>query len=182
MDSSTSDSHRQHVGLCGRHGRSHRPRLRRPAQPLRGRPQRHHFQDRRRPPDFRLRHPGPSMAAYHLAFGPDGYLYVSGPTTSSFDSVHRISEQGEVEVFYRGLGRPQGIAFDEDGNLYIALPSADAAAWCASRPTARPSCFSPALGSWVWPSPHRAPWSSPPPTRCTASMSASRAGRWSNGR
>jgi sugar lactone lactonase YvrE len=62
----------------------------------------------------------PSMAAYHLAFGPDGYLYVSGPTTSSFDSVHRISEHGEVEVFYRGLGRPQGIAFDEDGNLYIA--------------------------------------------------------------
>jgi sugar lactone lactonase YvrE len=62
----------------------------------------------------------PSMAAYHLTFGPDGYLYVSGPTTSSFDAVHRISEQGEVEVFYRGLGRPQGMAFDEDGNLYIA--------------------------------------------------------------
>jgi len=62
----------------------------------------------------------PSMAAYHLSFGPDGYLYVSGPTTSSFDAVHRISEHGEVEVFYRGLGRPQGMAFDEDGNLYIA--------------------------------------------------------------
>jgi sugar lactone lactonase YvrE len=62
----------------------------------------------------------PSMAAYHLAFGPDGYLYVSGPTTSSFDSVNRISEHGEVEVFYRGLGRPQGMAFDEEGNLYIA--------------------------------------------------------------
>jgi sugar lactone lactonase YvrE len=25
-----------------------------------------------------------------------------------------------VEVFYRGLGRPQGVAFDRDGNLYIA--------------------------------------------------------------
>ena len=62
----------------------------------------------------------PSIAAYHLAFGPDGYLYVNGPTTSSFDSVHRISHQGEVEVFYRGLGRPQGMAFDEDGNLYVA--------------------------------------------------------------
>src|SRR6202171_1125715 len=33
----------------------------------------------------------PSIAAYHLAFGPDGYLYVSGPTTSSFDAVHRVS-------------------------------------------------------------------------------------------
>ena len=62
----------------------------------------------------------PSMAAYHLAFGPDGYLYVSGPTTSSFDCVYRVSDHGEVEVFYRGLGRPQGMAFDEDGNLYIA--------------------------------------------------------------
>jgi sugar lactone lactonase YvrE len=62
----------------------------------------------------------PSMAAYHLAFGPDGYLYVTGPTTSSFDCVHRISDHGEVEVFYRGLGRPQGMAFDVDGNLYAA--------------------------------------------------------------
>ena len=62
----------------------------------------------------------PSLAAYHLAFGPDHYLYVSGPTTSSFDAVHRISEHGEVEVFYRGLGRPQGLAFDEEGRLYVA--------------------------------------------------------------
>jgi len=62
----------------------------------------------------------PSIAAYHLAFGPDDYLYVTGPTTSSFDAVHRISHAGEVEVFYRGLGRPQGMAFDEDGRLYVA--------------------------------------------------------------
>ncbi|HEX3880321.1 MAG TPA: IPT/TIG domain-containing protein [Bryobacteraceae bacterium] len=62
----------------------------------------------------------PSIAAYHLAFGLDGYLYVSGPTTSSFDCVHRISREGEVEVFYRGLGRPQGVAFDEEGRLYVA--------------------------------------------------------------
>ncbi|MGH9661012.1 MAG: IPT/TIG domain-containing protein, partial [Bryobacteraceae bacterium] len=50
----------------------------------------------------------PSISAYHLTFGPEGYLYVTGPTTSSFDSIHRISHEGEVEVFYRGLGRPQG--------------------------------------------------------------------------
>jgi len=62
----------------------------------------------------------PSIAAYHLAFGPDGYLYVTGPTTSSFDCVYRISAAGHVEVFYRGLGRPQGMAFDSMGNLYVA--------------------------------------------------------------
>jgi sugar lactone lactonase YvrE len=66
----------------------------------------------------------PSIAAYHLAFGPDGYLYVTGPTTSSFDCVHRISVHGEVDVFYRGLGRPQGMAFDEDGRLYVAASMA----------------------------------------------------------
>lgn len=62
----------------------------------------------------------PSIAAYHLAFGPDNYLYVTGPTTSSFDSVYRISHAGEVETFYRGLGRPQGMAFDDEGALYVA--------------------------------------------------------------
>jgi len=62
----------------------------------------------------------PSIAAYHLAFGPDRYLYVTGPTTSSFDSVYRISHEGQVEIFYRGLGRPQGMAFDEEGRLYVA--------------------------------------------------------------
>jgi sugar lactone lactonase YvrE len=62
----------------------------------------------------------PSIAAYHLAFGPEQYLYVTGPTTSSFDSVYRISHTGEVEVFYRGLGRPQGVAFDEEDRLYVA--------------------------------------------------------------
>ncbi len=62
----------------------------------------------------------PSIAAYHFVLGPEGYLYVTGPTTSSFDCVHRISRTGEVEVFYRGLGRPQGMAFDAENRLYVA--------------------------------------------------------------
>jgi sugar lactone lactonase YvrE len=62
----------------------------------------------------------PSVSAYHLAFGPDDALYVTGPTVSSFDAVTRVDENGVPELFYRGLGRPQGLAFDRDGNLYVA--------------------------------------------------------------
>jgi SMP-30/Gluconolactonase/LRE-like region len=62
----------------------------------------------------------PSISAYHLAWGPDQHLYVSGPTTSSFDSIYRVASNGDVDTFYRGLGRPQGMAFDADGNLYSA--------------------------------------------------------------
>ena len=62
----------------------------------------------------------PSVAAYHLAFNPNGDLYVSGPTTSSFDRIYRITPGGDVSVFFRGLGRPQGLAFDRDGNLFVA--------------------------------------------------------------
>ncbi|MBI3651435.1 MAG: gluconolaconase [Acidobacteria bacterium] len=61
-----------------------------------------------------------SMAAFHLAFGPDHYLYVTGPNISSFDSVMRISPEGEVSRFFTGLGRPQGLAFDTVGNLYVS--------------------------------------------------------------
>jgi sugar lactone lactonase YvrE len=62
----------------------------------------------------------PSLAAYHLAFHPSGDLYVTGPTTSSYDRVYRITQGGEVSTFFRGLGRPQGLAFDRDSNLYVA--------------------------------------------------------------
>ena len=62
----------------------------------------------------------PSVSAYHLAFGPEDDLYVTGPTVSSFDAVMRIDKNGAADVFFRGLGRPQGLAFDRDGNLYVA--------------------------------------------------------------
>jgi sugar lactone lactonase YvrE len=62
----------------------------------------------------------PSVAAYHLAFGPDGDLYVTGPTVSSFESVLRIDAMGSSSRFYTGLGRPQGLAFDNEGYLYVA--------------------------------------------------------------
>ncbi len=62
----------------------------------------------------------PSIAAYHLAFGNNGNLYVTGPTTSSFDAVYQIDPHGTLTEFYRGLGRPQGLALDVNDNLYVA--------------------------------------------------------------
>ena len=62
----------------------------------------------------------PSVSAYHLAFGPEDHLYVTGPTVTSFDCIWRVNKDGEVDVFYKGLGRPQGLAFDQEGNLYVA--------------------------------------------------------------
>lgn len=64
-------------------------------------------------------HPEPSVSAYHLAVGPDETLYMTGPTVASFDSVVRFDENGRGSVFYKGLGRPQGLAFDATGNLYV---------------------------------------------------------------
>jgi sugar lactone lactonase YvrE len=62
----------------------------------------------------------PSVSAYHLGFNAAGDLFVTGPTTSSFDAVYKVDPQGVVTEFYRGLGRPQGMAFDAVGNLYVA--------------------------------------------------------------
>jgi sugar lactone lactonase YvrE len=61
-----------------------------------------------------------SVSAFHLAFGPDDSLYVTAPTVTSFDCVWRVNPDGETDVFFKGLGRPQGLAFDRDGNLYVA--------------------------------------------------------------
>jgi len=62
----------------------------------------------------------PSMAAYHLAFNAAGTLFVTGPTTSSNQAIHAIAPDGTTTVFYQGLGRAQGMAFDIDDNLYVA--------------------------------------------------------------
>jgi DNA-binding beta-propeller fold protein YncE len=62
----------------------------------------------------------PSIAAYHLAFNSTGTLFVTGPTTSSNQAIHAIDHDGNTTVFYQGLGRAQGMAFDVYDNLYVA--------------------------------------------------------------
>lgn len=62
----------------------------------------------------------PSVAALHMAFGLDGRLYVSSPGFASNDFIYAVDLDGVVERYVRGLGRPQGLAFDRDGNLFVA--------------------------------------------------------------
>ena len=62
----------------------------------------------------------PSPAAYHLAVNAAGTLFVTGPSLSSNDAIWAIEPNGETRAWYRGLGRPQGLALDRDGNVYLA--------------------------------------------------------------
>lgn len=61
----------------------------------------------------------PSVAAFHLAVGPERALYVTGPTLAPCDVVYRIDEQGTVLVHSQAFGRPQGLAFDAAGTLFV---------------------------------------------------------------
>ena len=79
----------------------------------------------------------PSVAAYHLAFGPDGLLYVTGPTLGPNDAVYRIApDNGRVEVWAEGFGRPQGLAFDRTGRLYVVDALAGSSAIYRLKPDA----------------------------------------------
>jgi sugar lactone lactonase YvrE len=62
----------------------------------------------------------PSIAAYHLAVDAQDRIYVTGPTFSMRDNLHRISGPGQVEILLGGLARPQGMVFLPDGDLLIA--------------------------------------------------------------
>jgi len=61
----------------------------------------------------------PSVSAYHLAVDTEGTLYVSGPTLSSNDAIWAINTHGEARPWYRGLGRPQGLALASNGDIYV---------------------------------------------------------------
>ncbi len=60
-----------------------------------------------------------SVAAFHLAWGPDDALYVTAPTLASRDVVNRVDVSGKVDTVCSVLGRPQGLAFDGQGALYV---------------------------------------------------------------
>jgi sugar lactone lactonase YvrE len=62
----------------------------------------------------------PSPAAYHLAVNAAGTVFVTAPSLSSNDAIWAIEPNGDTRAWYRGLGRPQGLALSKDGDVYLA--------------------------------------------------------------
>jgi sugar lactone lactonase YvrE len=61
-----------------------------------------------------------SVAAYHLAVNAAGTLLVTAPSLSSNEAIWAIKPNGDTSVWYRGLGRPQGLAVSNEGDVYVA--------------------------------------------------------------
>ena len=68
-----------------------------------------------------------SVAAFHLAYGPDECLYVAAPTLTTHDALYRIAPDRLVTTGCQGFGRPQGLAFDATGALFVVDAVAGAA-------------------------------------------------------
>jgi sugar lactone lactonase YvrE len=79
-----------------------------------------------------------SIAAFHLAMSPDGFLFVSAPTLASYDSLFRIDSEGRVETLKVPFGRPQGLAFDASGVLHVVEALAGSSGVYAMRPGREP--------------------------------------------
>jgi sugar lactone lactonase YvrE len=62
----------------------------------------------------------PSVAAYHLAVNAAGTLFVTAPSLSSNEAIWAIEANGDTRAWFRGLGRPQGLALSAEGDVYVA--------------------------------------------------------------
>ncbi|HLY43847.1 MAG TPA: hypothetical protein VKR52_21730 [Terracidiphilus sp.] len=61
----------------------------------------------------------PSISAYHLAVDHAGVVLVTGPTLCSNDTIWAIDTHGQARIWYKGLGRPQGLALSSDRSVYV---------------------------------------------------------------
>ena len=60
-----------------------------------------------------------SVAAFHLAMAPDGVIWVTAPTLSTYDPIYRVAPDRTVTQVDVRFGRPQGIAFSQAGEPYV---------------------------------------------------------------
>jgi sugar lactone lactonase YvrE len=79
-----------------------------------------------------------SVAAFHLAIGPDRAVYVTAPTLSTYDSVFRVDLHGVVTMLDARFGRPQGIAFDASGTALVVEALAGASGLYRLQPDGPP--------------------------------------------
>jgi DNA-binding beta-propeller fold protein YncE len=71
--------------------------------------------------------------------GPDDHVYVTGPTLGPYDHVYKINPRThEVADLYGGFGRPQGLAFDSQGSLYVIEALAGWSGLYRLRPAGKP--------------------------------------------
>ena len=45
---------------------------------------------------------------------------MTAPSLSSNEAIWAIAPNGDTRVWYRGLGRPQGLALSREGDIYLA--------------------------------------------------------------
>ncbi|MFP5277109.1 MAG: SMP-30/gluconolactonase/LRE family protein [Acidobacteriota bacterium] len=62
----------------------------------------------------------PSVSAYHMAADRHGRLCVTAPSLSSNEAIWLIEPNGDTRAWFRGLGRPQGLALAREGDVYLA--------------------------------------------------------------
>jgi sugar lactone lactonase YvrE len=62
----------------------------------------------------------PSVSAYHMVVDEEGTLFVTAPSLSSNETIWAIGAHGDTRAWYRGLGRPQGLAISREGDIYLA--------------------------------------------------------------
>jgi len=60
-----------------------------------------------------------SVAAFHLAIAPDGVIWVTAPTLSTYDVIYNVAPDGTVGTVDVRFGRPQGIAFNASGEPFV---------------------------------------------------------------
>jgi sugar lactone lactonase YvrE len=60
-----------------------------------------------------------SVAAFHLAIAPDGVIWVTAPTLSTYDVIYKVAPDGTVGTVDVRFGRPQGIAFNPSGEPFV---------------------------------------------------------------
>jgi sugar lactone lactonase YvrE len=60
-----------------------------------------------------------SVAAFHLAIAPDGVLWATAPTLSTYDPIYTVAPDGTVSTVDVRFGRPQGIAFSANGEPHV---------------------------------------------------------------